>query len=464
MQLPFQNRIFDGLPQAYLVGGSVRDMVRKVQPLDLDVVVPTEPFRFARLLATNLDGKVITLGKERFNVHRVVSEDLSIDVTAIKGDDIHSDLLARDFTINAIAFDLTSGKIIDPLGGMADLRKGRIKMVSPDAFSNDPARLIRAFRMATTMAFQIAPGTLRAIAGQAGAIRKVAGERIWAELELILVCPNSLPTISLMAESHLLLHLIPELRPLMGCSQNRHHNTDVFTHTLQAYRALEELLADPQCLVSPSAINWATRLPSCDQVMIKTALLFHDLGKPASRGVKSNGSVHFYGHAERGAVLARSIGQRLRMPNRQLNRIESVIRHHQRPLFLFLAQDRAGLRPRALGRFFRLCSAMTPYILIHAVADDAGKAAQGKGFQQDGIVFYLELMERYFESALNKMSISLINGHDLMKIFGIPPSPFLGKILKSIKELQVAGVLGNRDQAIKWVTEYLEDRSGMSDR
>lgn len=447
--------MFDGLPHAYLVGGSVRDMVRGVQPLDLDVVVADNPLRFARMLAEKLNGKVITLGKERFSVHRVVSKELSIDVTSIKGGDIRRDLSARDFTINAMAFDLASGEIIDFFDGMADLGKRRIRMVSPDSFSADPARLIRAFRMAATMDFQIVPGTSRTIANQAGAIVHVAGERIWAELELILALPNSFPTISLMLESRLLLHLIPEFRPLMGCEQNRHHNADVFTHTLQAYHALEELLADLQSVFSPSVAEWATRLSETDRVMVKTALLFHDLGKPKTRSVKENGAVHFYGHAERGAALSKYIGQRLRIPNRQLNRIESIVRYHQRPLSLYLAQCRSGLRSKSLGRFFRQCSSLTPFILIHAVADDLGKNLRGGDHHQDRIPFYRELMDRYFEGALNRIRTTLVNGHDLMEIFSLHPSPIIGKILKSVEELQMAGALCDRNQAIKWVANYL---------
>lgn len=457
MKFPFQDPIFAGLPQAFLVGGSVRDMIRDVKPLDFDVVVPGDPLLFARMMADKLNGKVVTLGKDSFSVHRVVSKNLSIDVTAFKGDDIKEDLLARDFTINAIACDLASGEIIDCFGGVADLRSRRIKMVSPDAFSDDPARLIRAFRMAATLNFQITPHTFQAIADQADAIRQVAGERIWAELELIMACPNSRSTLNRMAESQLLFHLIPELRSLMGCEQNRYHEADVFTHTLQAYRALEELLSDPQHVVPPSAVEWVTKMPMSDHVMIKIAVLLHDTGKPEARSVGENGSVHFYGHAARGAVLSRSIGQRLRIPNRHQDRIEPIIRYHQRPLSLFLARGRSGLRPKAVGRFFRQCADLTPYILLHTIADDMGKGVQRKDQRQDRIAFYRGLMARYFEAALKKKeSGTLVNGQDLIEIFGIQPSPLFGKILKSVAELQMAGALSDRGQAIRWVADFLD--------
>ncbi len=455
MKFPFQDPIFADLPRAYLVGGSVRDIVRGAEPVDYDVVVPGPPLQFAQLMADKIHGKVITLGKDHFKVYRVVSKNFIVDVTPLKGDDIEADLKARDFTFNALAWEFSSGKIIDYLGGVKDLQAGRIKMVSAEAFIDDPARLVRAFRMAATMGFQIEPSTLQAIADRADAVRQVAGERIWAELERILVCPESLPTIRQMADSQLLQHFIPELRSTMGCTQNRHHSADVFTHTLQAYGALEALLNDPGHFNAPSTEEWLSRMPINERLEIKFAILLHDTGKPESRSVTGNGSVHFYGHAARGAAHAKRICQRLRTSNRCQDRIESIIRHHQRPLSLFLAQHASGLRPKTVGRFFRQCASLTPYILLHAIADDLGKEASGDLRDNERTLFYQDLMGKYFEAITRRAGVPLINGRDLMKRFDIEPSPRLGKILKTIEELQMAGVLNDRGQAIQWVAEYL---------
>lgn len=455
MNFPFQDPIFKDLPQAYLVGGSVRDVIRGVEPMDFDVAVPDNPLRFAQLMAERVQGKVITLGKDHFNVHRVVSRDMTIDVTPLKGNDIETDLKARDFTINALAWDFISKEIIDHLGGAGDLQARKVKMVSPVAFENDPARLVRAFRMAATMGFEIEASTLQAITDQAGAIRQVAGERIWTELDRILTCPQSFSTLRIMAESQLLLHVIPELRPTMGCMQNRHHNADVFTHTMQAYQCLETLLQDPGWFNSPPAAQWVSDLAMSEQVEIKLALLLHDTGKPASRSVTDGGRVHFYGHAAIGAVLAKKICQRLRISNRCQARIESIIRHHQRPLSLFLARQPSGLRPKSVGRFFRQCADLTPHVLLHAIADDMGKGQSKASASGEKLVFHQDLIKKYFEATAKRAGSSLINGRDIMKIFDIEPSPRLGSILKTIEELQMAGVINNRKEAEKWVAEYL---------
>lgn len=464
MKFPFQESIFSDLPRAYLVGGSVRDIVRGTKPLDYDVAVHGDPLPFARLMAKRLQGKIVILGKGQFSVYRVVSKTQTIDVTPLKGNDLAEDLKARDFTVNALAWDLTNGRIIDHFGGMQDLKANRVRMVSVDAFADDPARLIRAFRMAATMDFHIEPITLQAITRQADAIRRIAGERVWAELKLILTCPQSLPAVRLMAESQLLFHIIPELRSMVGCKQNRHHNADVFTHTLQAYQALELFLADQRRLDPQSTAEWVSAIPLSDRVDIKFALLLHDTGKPGTRNVTEQGRVHFFGHAASGAALSKLICQRLRTSNRRKDRIESIIRHHQRPLALFLAKQESGLRPKTLGRFFRQCADLTPMILLHAIADEMGKGDPKEDPLNERIVFYQDLMEKYLSATTDNAIFPLVNGQDLMDIFGLSPSPRLGRILNSVKEFQMAGALENREQAVQWVADYLHEKRGESDK
>ncbi len=200
-----------------------------------------------------------------------------------------------------------------------------------------------------------------------------------------------------------------------------------------------------------------------ERVEIKFALLLHDTGKPESRSVTDNGCVHFYGHAARGAVHAKRICQRLRTSNRNQDRIESIIRYHQRPLSLFLAQQASGLRPKAVGRFFRQCADLPPHILLHAIADDMGKGESQDVRDNERTLFYQDLMEKYFEATARRAGVPLINGRDLMKIFNIEPSPRLGRILKTIEELQMAGELSDRGQALQWVADYLRKKRGASD-
>lgn len=458
MKLSFSNHIFDDLPQAYLVGGSVRDLILGEEPLDYDMAVPSSPDKFAQIMAKRLNGKVIILGKDRFNVYRVISKTLSIDITDLKNNDIDTDLKARDFTINALAYDLGNKQIIDCVGGLKDLRNRRVSMVSRHAFQEDPLRLIRAFRMAATMGFDIAPPTFQAITHEAGAIRKSAKERIWTELRLILACPASHATIQDMAKTELLFFIVPELRTLQNCDQNRFHMNDVFTHTIDAYNALEIHLRDPDIAYPPSAVHFIQNMPPNQRVLIKMAILLHDTGKPASRRVDARGDIHFYGHAGKSAQLSLGICKRLRMPNREKDWVERIIRYHQRPLALFLSQQgQQNLRHKTIGRFFRQCDHHTPYILIHAIADNLGKGNSNNLRNNRMVVFLKDLLATYLDTISTVKATPLINGHDLVRRFNLQPSPLVGKLLRNIRELQMAGSLESREQALAWVTDYLKD-------
>jgi len=460
MKLPLANSLFKNLPRAYLVGGSVRDMVRGDKPLDYDIIVPECPEKFAELMADRLNGKVFTLGKGSFSVYRIVSNRSSIDVTAMKGNDIQFDLEARDFTINALACDLTNGKIFDCVGGLADLRRQKIRMVAPNVFQADPVRLIRAFRMAATLGFEIEPRTFQTIALQAGAIVQTAGERIRAELEQILACPDSYRTLEDMSTSGLLFAVLPELAALQSCGRSTHHATDVFTHTMHAYRALEDVFLQPERILPPGAERYFSCLPKKERVLIKLSILLHDVGKPATLSRDDNGRIHFYGHPGKGAAMAKMICKRLRMSNRHCNAVERIIRYHQRPLSLYLARQGQPLRPRPIGRFFRQCDWQTPAVLIHAIADNMGKETPPGHSSAGMIAFFKDLLSAYLKKQDGKPRKPLINGQDLMTLFGLEPSPLIGKLLRSVEELQLADSLQDREQALRWVSDYLDRADG----
>jgi tRNA nucleotidyltransferase/poly(A) polymerase len=455
-KLLLPDTVFDHLPQAYLVGGAVRDLIRGVDPQDYDIAVSSSPEKFARLIAERLGGKIVKLGKDRFSLYRIVSDALDVDITALKNNNVAQDLKARDFTINAMACDLATKEVIDTTGGLRDLSRGSIRMVSPNGFKTDPVRLIRAFRFALTLNFTIEAPTLRTISQQAAEIGKSAQERVWAEFGAIMACPNSITSVREMADTTLLFAIIWELAELKGCGQNHYHAGDVFNHTMDAYHAMEKVLHQPEPSLPGTILDFIKAIEVENQIRSKMAVLLHDIGKPVSRCLDAMGNVHFYAHAVKGAGLAREICRRLHMSIRQQQWIETLIRYHQRPLSLFLAQQRHRLRPRSKGRFFRQCGQLTPYVLIHAMADAKGK--KGPGAKNNAALhdFYCHLLSTYLELTSQPFPLPILNGNDIMDIFKIPPSPLLGKILNNVEELQMAGVLTKREQAIQWVSEYLD--------
>jgi tRNA nucleotidyltransferase/poly(A) polymerase len=310
--------------------------------------------------------------------------------------------------------------------------------------------------MAAAMEFKIASQTFQAIACEAATVGNCANERIWSELQLIMACPTSHAAMCDMAKTKLLFFVIPELMDLQHCDQNRFHGNDVFTHTLNAYRAMEYQLRDPSKIYPPSAVHLFKNLPPNKQVLMKMAILLHDIGKPACRQIDANGGIHFYGHAGTSAHLAGEICKRMRMSNRQQDWVEMIVRYHQRPLALFLSQQgQQFLRPKTIGRFFRQCDHHAPYILIHAVADYMGKETSPHHRNAPMVAFFKELLVTYIDTIASSPMAPLINGNDLIRRFKLQPSPLVGKLLRNVEELQMAGKLKTRVQALEWVTDHL---------
>lgn len=427
---------------AFLVGGSVRDFLSGRQPDDYDIVVIKEPESFARQLAAKTKGAFVKLGKADMVVFRVVAHNIIFDISPPKGACLEDDLCRRDFTLNALAIELSSGKLTDPAGGLSDLRDKLIRMVSDKSFTDDPLRLLRAFRMAAAFDFTIEAQTLEAVKKYAPLISRSAGERIHAEMLKIFCQSDAYPYLVQMAETGLLFAIFPELSALKGCIQNHHHAHDAFNHTMSAFYYLEKNLKDADIGREQAAL-------------LKCAVLFHDIGKPYTRTSDENGEIHFYGHEQKSADMFMAIAGRLKFSNAEERFIEAVIRHHLKPLFLFQADQKNALTSKAITRFFMKYGEYAPFLLLHAIADHQGKGSNVSG---NFIAFMKELTDR-FQNRFKPKSRQppLITGRDLIREFNLQPSPLFKKILTMIEEERLSGNLENRQQAMARVKEILSD-------
>jgi len=442
---------------AYLVGGAVRDMLLGLAPVDYDIAVPGDPQKFARELSGITGTHVIPLGKNEKYVLRIVSKDIVYDITPLAGPSIREDLENRDFTINSMAYDLYTGNLIDITGAKKDLNQRCIRMVSPQVFQKDPVRLIRAFRIALTTGFNIEKDTMAAIRSNRHLISSTAGERVRDELFGILRTDASRTAIHAMADTGLLLEIFPELKGLEGCRQNRHHEFNVWQHTLNTFTHLEVMLDSMERLFPKSSNHLTGILDPKRKAILKLAALLHDIGKPASQSIDDKGRCHFYGHAKIGSQMALAASERLRFSRKEQASVAFIIERHLRPLFLFQQSRSASLSAKALTRFFLSCNDLTPDILLHAVADSRGKTHQTDDTHTDFVRFTRDLLQRYFNGFQEKQSAPpLITGHDLISRFDLSPSPLFKTILKQIEEAKLSGEIGGRDEAFLLVEKFLD--------
>lgn len=456
--IPFNKNILPRLKGTYIIGGSVRDLLLGRTPTDYDIAVTGNPEQFAEKLIAKSDGHLVRLGKPGQMIIRVISGDLIFDITSLNGTSIEDNLNQRDFTINAIAYDLYSERIIDCLGGLQDLADKKVRMVSKEIFKKDPVRLIRAYRIGACLNFEIEAKTATAIKSNTQLLKNIAGERIRVELFTMIGTSTSYLYLSQMAISGLLTAIFPDLDRLKGCFQNHHHHFDGFEHTMRAYGHLETLLNDPGKILPDTSAKIHQYIHKNKPALIKCAILLHDIGKPLMKTLDSSGNCHFYGHARKSADMAQKISQRLRFSNHERQFIDGIIRNHMKPLSLFTAYEKKTLTQKGITRFYKKCGEYTPALLLAAIADT--KAKQNK-LNEKNKAFKSFLKKMIFEYFYHYQPISdeppLITGRDLIHVFGLTPSPLFRKILDLVDDAKLTKTIENRSEALELVKDILKN-------
>src|SRR5437764_1139088 len=312
--------------QLYMVGGTVRDvLLHREQSNDADLATDARPDEIKRLVAPTHPTAIILVG-ERFGTVRLHYGTDIIEITTFRseqynpesrkpevcfGTRLEDDLLRRDFTINAMARDPLNGHIIDPFKGRQDLEAHILRAVGnePDKrFDEDPLRLMRAVRFAAQLDFSIEAETMSSIARQASKLQKISRERIRDEMNKLLLSAHPGKGLDLLVELGLMEWIIPEVLELRGVSQQPQRGVrskDVYAHVL---RVVER---------------------SSPRLITRWSALLHDIAKPRTRSVEDN-KIHFFGHEDVGAYMARDILKRLHFDRDFIESVSRIVRLHMR--------------------------------------------------------------------------------------------------------------------------------------
>lgn len=468
----------------WLVGGAVRDLLLRRSVHDWDFAVRGDAMKLARRIANRLGGAYVELDAERDTARVVVDDPTTrqpamLDFAGLRGDSLQADLRWRDFTINAMAMT-PEGQVLDPLGGRRDLGGGCVRAVSEMTFVQDPARLLRAVRVAGELAFDIAPATEADLRQHASKITTIAGERIRMELVRILDLMPASPHLRRLDTLSLLEHVLPELEPLHETEQSTpHHYRTVWTHTLAVVAATEGVLAPIRGESRPSRVVRDVRAPTwawseLDALlaslqplllayvqaplsmgrsrasMLKWAALFHDVGKAETCTVNAEGQIHFYGHEDVSAGRARTRLKALHFPNRAVDFVTTLTAEHMR--FLSLLQSPPPSR-RAVFRFYRDAGTAGVGVVLLALADTL--AVWGPGLTREYwgrcLTVASALLEGYFHREEEVIAPEpLLTGHDLLDL-GMSEGPEIGRLLDALREAQAAGEIETREEALRFV-------------
>ncbi|MGH2914057.1 MAG: HD domain-containing protein [Solirubrobacteraceae bacterium] len=455
--------------RGWLVGGAVRDRALGRETADFDVVIDTagagggsDVGAIARALGRAAEGHAFELSHE-FGAWRVVAHDRGwqMDLTAMHGAGIEQDLRRRDLTINAIAAPLRGDGWVDPLRGLEDLRRRRLRAVAPDAFACDPLRVLRLVRIACELGFEIEPETLASARTSARGLTRVAPERVFAELRRIVCAPAAVAGLELMDEVGATAAVLPELAALRGVAQSRFHHLDVLDHTHAVLAEAIELERDPERLAGPAAgaLHELLARPLADELTRGEALRFgalmHDIAKPQTRSVTAEGRVTFMGHDEAGATLSDTILGRLRAAQRLREHVAALARHHLR--LGFLVGD-MPLGRRAVYDYLRVTAPVAVDVTVLSVADRL--ATRGDNAQV-AIARHLELARQLLGEGLHWLADPPrppLRGDELARALEIRPGPLVGGLLAELEAASFSGEVVGREQAIQHARLLLASR------
>ncbi len=454
--------------EAWLVGGALRDRLLGRQTGDYDIAVAGDPEPVARALAREARAFAFLLSEE-FGTWRVVSrrDGWQVDVLPLEGDSIEADLGRRDFTVNAIAEQLAgqeagnpadSGQLIDPFGGLSDLRAARLRMVSGQAFERDPLRTLRLARLHGELDFSVDRDTVAAAARSAAGLTRVAPERIFAELKRAISAPRALEALDLMDAIGVTAAVLPELDAQRGVEQSRYHHLDVHDHTRAVLAEAIALERDPEPAFreQAEAVGRLMSEPLADELTRAQALRFgallHDIAKPQTRAVTPEGRVTFIGHDAVGAGLAHDVLARLRASERLGAHVGALTRHHLRLGFLV---HRVPLGRRDVYRYLRACAPVQVDVTVLSIADRL--ATRGAG-SDEAIARHLELARRLLEEAFAWLSDPPrppVRGDEIQRALGLRPGPEIGRLLAQLEEASFAREIETPSQALERARQLL---------
>jgi putative nucleotidyltransferase with HDIG domain len=442
--------------EAWIAGGAVRDAALGREVTDLDLAVAGDAALAAKAVARAGGGHAFELSAE-FATWRAVAADRSwqVDATALRGATIEEDLAARDFTLGAIAAPLSGGEPIDPHGGLADLARRRLRVVTEGSFAADPLRLLRAARLAADLGLEVDPATEALARREAARAAESAGERQLAELRLLLGGPDPLRGVALLDDLGLTATVLPELAALRGVEQGPNHHLDVYGHTLAVLEQTLEVERDLERF-SGDRVGEARALleePLADEMSRGTALRFgallHDIGKPVTRG-EHEGYVTFIGHDSAGAEIVGGICARLRASRRLTVHLQALTLHHLRLGFMV---HEAPLPARRVHEYLRATEPVAADVTLLTVADRLSARGSGPFATEAAIEAHLRLAREMLAAALDWRREGppepLLRGDELSTELGVPPGPELGELLAELEAAQYAGEVSSRGEALE---------------
>jgi poly(A) polymerase len=421
--------------KVYLVGGMLRDLLLGLEINDIDIAISGEGKDFARTL-----GICFQL-KKNLNEFRVTNGDVNIDVLGLGSMEILEDLKRRDFTINAMAYNLLDKRFIDPFNGVKDLENGVIRTMGRKNIVEDSCRILRGLRFRATFGFEIEENTINLFKEYADKLLTVPAERIHYELLLIFKSDNA----------H--LAIVPEvfdkifpgflkMREIKGgkISEN------LLEHSILTLKEIDSLPKDFSNFGAYRKKVEAYYLKN--KTGLKLAAILHDIKKPEARQLKGD-EVHFYGHDKMASDWFKKIGKELKFSSLERNYISKLIVNH---MWIHLLAAQAEVTERAKRRLcFELGSDVIGLVIL-SIADQIATT----GNKDLHLIDLCKKIIAYYFSMKDEVEEPILRGRDLIENFNLTPGPIFGEILSKVQLAYEEGEIKTKEEAIEFAEKEIK--------
>ncbi|MEO0293777.1 MAG: HD domain-containing protein [candidate division WOR-3 bacterium] len=427
--------------KVYLVGGMLRDLLLGLEINDIDIAISGKGEDFAKAL-----GRYFRL-KKNLNEFRVINGNINIDILGLESMEIIEDLKRRDFTINAMAYNLIDKRFIDPFNGVKDLEKGIIRALGRKNIVEDSCRILRGLRFRAFFGFEIEENTSDLFKEYAHKLSEAPQERIHYELMMLFSAPQA--HLAIMPE--VFEEIFPgfiKMKEIKGgkISEN------LLEHSILTLKMIEIL--DKDFSFFGEFKKKAEMYYEEKKAEIKIAALLHDIKKPETMQIEKD-KVHFYGHDRLASDWFKKIGEKLKFSSEEREYISNLIANHMR-IHLLRAQQEVTEKAKR-----RLCFELGRDVIglsLISIADHL--ATVGK---EDKILTEIckQIIEYYFRIE-DKVREPILRGRDLIEIFNLSPGPIFGELLRKAQIAYEEGEIKTKEEAISFVRKLIGglDRKG----
>ena len=440
--------------EGYLVGGSIRDLFTKHCVFcDRDISIKGAE-NFARKIANKWDGTFIELDSEN-KIYRVVLPDKInfLDISELQGNTIEEDLKRRDFTINAIAYDLANDKFVDVTGGLKDLKNKVLRHIDDKNFEDDPLRILRAFRFYAVTGFKMTIELENALKKYLPLALNPAKERINYEIMKLFGGDFASGALLKMDEFGLLEKIFPCVTEMKKVPPNTHHHLDLFHHVVETVRQIEILYNKISGFEKEhlDAIDFGG-FPRINH--LKLAGFLHDIGKFSTWTIEESGRHRFIKHDDVGSKMVVPLLRDLKFSKKQIEYISCMIKNHIYPSNVIVAPS---LNDKVMMRYVRKMGDNVVDNIILAKADRL--SARGIDITEEIVNVNLSGLDKLLDFYLTKKDSlaplpKLIDGREVMELLDIKPSPKLGEIINAVNEAQLNGDVLTHEDAVRFILNW----------